>query len=247
MFRGAPGSPQTAAHPSGTTAPSDASPTAEPTAKIISMSATGDIVMGQRARPVAGRRRQGLLQLGHARARRRSRNGQPRGAAHRRHWYVEVRRALQDCHQFRVPPSYAAHLRDAGYHLLNQAHNHGNDYGPAGYRNTRTALEAQGGEGSDKTRVRPGTEWFLGENRGDRALSNNGRLGYGGILKVSIAADGTWAGGRFVSTYMNGAGRPAMDSANRGMALVRDPSTSDFASTRARFESDGRVSAPVAA
>jgi poly-gamma-glutamate capsule biosynthesis protein CapA/YwtB (metallophosphatase superfamily) len=49
-----------------------------------------------------------------------------------------------DCHHFRVPPSYAAHLRDAGYHLLNQANNHGNDYGPAGYRNTRAALEAQG-------------------------------------------------------------------------------------------------------
>ena len=133
-----------------------------------------------------------------------------------------------NCFQFRAPPSYAAHLRDAGFHLLNQANNHGNDFGPAGYRNTQRALERHGlrhtgapdeitvvtvkgvkvavvgfssyawtnsltdidsarrvvrkaatmadlvvvqvhmgAEGADKTHVRPGTEIFLGENRGD--------------------------------------------------------------------------------
>ena len=30
-----------------------------------------------------------------------------------------------NCFQFRAPPSYAAHLRDAGFELLNQANNHG--------------------------------------------------------------------------------------------------------------------------
>jgi hypothetical protein len=132
------------------------------------------------------------------------------------------------CHQFRAPPSYAAHLRDAGFDLLNLANNHGNDFGEAGHRNTQRALESyglahtgdpdqittltvkgvkvgvlgfssyrwsnslidlaaarevveraaaqvdlvvvqvhMGAEGSGATRVRPGTEMFLGENRGD--------------------------------------------------------------------------------
>ncbi|HCT78913.1 MAG TPA: capsular biosynthesis protein [Micromonosporaceae bacterium] len=132
------------------------------------------------------------------------------------------------CNQFRVPPSYAQHLKDAGFHLLNQANNHGYDYGPKGYANTQKALEAVGlkhtgakgqitlvdvqgikvavlgfssyprdnslidiaaakavvqkaaalatvvviqvhwgAEGADQTHVKPGTEMFLGENRGD--------------------------------------------------------------------------------
>ncbi|MEW2386691.1 CapA family protein, partial [Micromonospora sp. NPDC047707] len=45
------------------------------------------------------------------------------------------------CFQFRAPPEYAAHLRDAGFDLLNQANNHGYDYGPKGYENTEKALE----------------------------------------------------------------------------------------------------------
>ncbi|HET8684441.1 MAG TPA: CapA family protein [Micromonosporaceae bacterium] len=133
-----------------------------------------------------------------------------------------------NCHQFRAPPGYAAHLREAGFDLLNQANNHGYDYGSAGYRNTQRALEQygllhtgapdqitvatvkgvriavlgfssyawsnplldvarakavvaraaaradlvvvqvhMGAEGAGATHVRPGTEMFLGEDRGD--------------------------------------------------------------------------------
>ncbi|MFI7602152.1 CapA family protein [Actinoplanes sp. NPDC049681] len=47
------------------------------------------------------------------------------------------------CFAFRTPPSYAAHLKAAGFGLLNQANNHGGDFGDAGFANTREALEAQ--------------------------------------------------------------------------------------------------------
>jgi poly-gamma-glutamate capsule biosynthesis protein CapA/YwtB (metallophosphatase superfamily) len=149
-----------------------------------------------------------------------------------------------------------------------------------------------GGEGSDKTRVKPGTEMFLGENRGDpikfsramidagadlivghgphvlrgmefykgrliayslgnfaggeRTLSNNGRLGWGGVLKVELAADGTWAGGEFISTYMNSAGKPTMDDDNRGLGLVQSLTKSDFPSTGAKFDAAGKITAPPA-
>jgi hypothetical protein len=133
-----------------------------------------------------------------------------------------------NCGAFRAPPSYAKHFSDAGFDLLNQANNHGMDYGPQGYTNTQKAIETAGmrhtgqrglvtvidvqgvkvavlgfssyardnslvdlkaaraiveqaaaqaevvviqvhwgAEGSDKGRVKPGTESFLGENRGD--------------------------------------------------------------------------------
>ncbi|MEU7934573.1 CapA family protein [Micromonospora echinofusca] len=255
------------------------------------------------------------------------------------------------CFQFRAPPEYAAHLRDAGFDLLNQANNHGYDFGPKGYENTQKALEKyelahtgapdqitvidvkgvkvavagfssyvwsnsltdiaaakkvitkaagmadivvvqvhMGGEGSEKTRVRPGTEMFLGENRGDpvkfskamidagadlivghgphvlrgmefykgrliayslgnfagggNSLSNAGRLGWGGVLKVSLNPDGSWAGGSFVSTYMNSIGKPTMDRDDRGLGLLKQLTKSDFPETGARFDDSGAISAP---
>jgi len=258
------------------------------------------------------------------------------------------------CHQFRAPPSYAAHLRDAGFELLNQANNHGYDYGEAGYRNTQAALRKHGlkhtgapdeitvitvdgvrvavlgfssyrwsnslidlgavtkvvqrasamadivvvqvhmgAEGSDRIHVRPGTEIFLGENRGDPVrfshtaidsgadlvvghgphvmrgmefyrgrliayslgnfaggagtLNNSGRLGWGAVLKVSLRPDGGWVGGQFISTYMDGGGKPVTDPRRRGLDLVRGLCKSDFPKAGARLDADGRIQAPPAA
>jgi poly-gamma-glutamate capsule biosynthesis protein CapA/YwtB (metallophosphatase superfamily) len=134
----------------------------------------------------------------------------------------------ETCFAFRLPPSYATVLKDGGFHVVSLANNHTNDAGPAGLRNTRSALSAAGvratggqgeiathsakgitaavlgfgpyswmqsvldheaaaklvrkaqeqadvvvvnmhvgGEGADRQHVKPGTEMFLGENRGD--------------------------------------------------------------------------------
>lgn len=355
FLRDEPGSPvwhgSAATTPAGSARPK--SPSAAPTSKIISMSATGDIIMSNAP---------GRLPAGGGRG-----------------FFDSVKQALvadlvmgnleepltddtgtskcgpnsTGCHQFRAPPSYAGHLRDAGFEVLNQANNHGYDYGPAGYRNTQKALERaglehtgapdqvtvvdvegvkvavvgfssyvwsnslidiasakkvigkaargadlvvvqvhMGAEGADKTRVRPGTEMFLGENRGDPirfshamidagadlivghgphvlrglefykgrliayslgnfaggggTLNNDGRLGLGAVLKVSISADGTWAGGQLLSTYMNSAGKPTMDSGKRGLALVAGLCRSDFPSTGARLDDGGKISPPAA-
>lgn len=257
------------------------------------------------------------------------------------------------CFQFRAPSSYAAHLKDAGFELLNQANNHGYDYGPQGYTNTQKALEKQGlkhtgapdqitvvevkgvkiavagfssypwsnsltdidaattvvekattmadlvvvqvhmgAEGADRTKVKPGTELFYGENRGDpvkfshamidagadlivghgphvlrgmefyqgrliayslgnfagggRSLNPSGRLGWGGVLKVSLKPDGSFAGGSFTSTRMDSVGKPTMDSADQGLGLVKQLSRADFPRTGARFDAEGRISAPQA-
>jgi hypothetical protein len=49
-----------------------------------------------------------------------------------------------NCFAFRSPPSYARHLKDAGFELMNTANNHSKDFGTAGYRNTIEALRAAG-------------------------------------------------------------------------------------------------------
>jgi Bacterial capsule synthesis protein PGA_cap len=339
------------AEPSGQAA---APPSGEPAPRTISLSATGDIIMGNAP---------GKLP--------------PNGG---RGFFAAVRGALEadlvmgnleepitedtgtgkcgptskNCFQFRVPPSYAGHLKEAGFELLNQANNHGHDYGPAGFRNTRRALEEyglehtgapdeitvldvegvrvavagfssypwsnplvdvkaaaevveeaagladivvvqvhMGAEGASRTHVEPGTEMYLGENRGDpirfgramvdagadlivghgphvlRAmefykgrliayslgkiaggagtLNKTGVLGLGGVLKVSLAADGGWGGGQLISTYLDAGGKPAIDDDHRGAAAVARLSEADFPSTGATLDETGRITPPGAA
>ncbi len=258
-----------------------------------------------------------------------------------------------NCYAFRSPPSYARHLADAGFELMNTANNHSKDFGTAGYRSTQRALESaglkhtgaedeitvaevkgvkvavlgfspyagannlndlahsreiiqkakqeadlvvvqvhMGAEGSDKGHVKPGSEIYFGENRGDpikfshavidagadlvighgphvlrgmefyrgkliayslgnfagggKTLSSDGVLKYSGILNVSLTKDGRWAGGSFLSTYLNSAGVPTRDSANeRGRALVAELSADDFGDTAAKIGKDGSISPPA--
>ncbi|WBB78838.1 CapA family protein [Micromonospora sp. WMMD882] len=342
------------ARPSGA-ASASAAPGDPPEAekKVVSLSATGDIIMGNapnRLPPNGGRGffdgvRDALaadLVMGNLEEPLTVDTGTGKCGAN-----------STRCFQFRAPPEYAAHLKDAGFHLLNQANNHGYDYGPAGYENTQEALEEHGlehtgapdqitvvdvkgvkvavagfssyvwsnslvdieeaeqvvekaatmadlvvvqvhmgAEGSEKTRVKPGTEMFLGENRGDpvkfshamidagadlivghgphvlrgmefyqgrliayslgnfagggNSLSNNGRLGWGGVLKVSLSADGSFVEGSFASTYMNGIGKPVTDPDDRGLGLLKQLSGQDFPKTGATFGADGAISAPGA-
>jgi hypothetical protein len=51
-------------------------------------------------------------------------------------------KAANSCFQLYLPTSYARHLRDGGFHLMNLANNHTNDMGAEGLRNTRTALKS---------------------------------------------------------------------------------------------------------
>ena len=133
-----------------------------------------------------------------------------------------------NCYSFQTPPSYAAWLKKAGFTVMNLANNHAYDYGASGQAQTLAALARQrlahtgrpgqityqqvgeievavvgfasypwaapltnipaarrlvkkaaanadvvivtmhaGAEGTDRTHVRPGTETYLGENRGN--------------------------------------------------------------------------------
>jgi poly-gamma-glutamate capsule biosynthesis protein CapA/YwtB (metallophosphatase superfamily) len=328
------------------------SPTQEPTPEpqVITMSAVGDIVMGDAGRlpphdgdgffdDVADALAADLV-MGNLEQPLTDDTG-----------YRKCPEDSQACHAFRAPPRYAAHLRDAGFDLMNLANNHGNDYGPAGRENTRAALAEHGiadtgergqitvvdvqgvsvavlgfssyewtnslidltqaaevvsraaeqadlvvvqvhmgAEGTDQTRVSPGTETYFGENRGDpmafsravidagadlvvghgphvlRALEfyqgrliayslgnfaggggmlrADGLLGQGAVLQVSLRADGSFVGGRLISTHMYDAGLPRVDPDQRGLNLVRQLTEADFPDTGARLSEDGEITLP---
>lgn len=58
------------------------------------------------------------------------------------------------CFAFRMPTSYAGHLKTAGFDILSVANNHASDFGEAGRASTRKTLDELGIEhaGSDRTR-----------------------------------------------------------------------------------------------
>jgi uncharacterized membrane protein len=146
-----------------------------------------------------------------------------------------------------------------------------------------------GAEGATMQHVKPGTEIFHGENRGDpikfshaaidagadlivghsphvlrgmefykgklivyslgnfagggHTLSADGVLKYGGILHVTLAKDGSYVGGKFLSTYMNTAGLPTRDGTDeKGRGLVSQLTKADFPQTGAVLGDDGSIS-----
>ncbi|MFB9183024.1 CapA family protein [Dactylosporangium sucinum] len=149
----------------------------------------------------------------------------------------------------------------------------------------------QGAEGSDKTRTKPGTEYFLGENRCDtiafahtvidagadlvvghgphvmramefykgrliayslgnfagyRALSYNGVVGVGGVLKVQLAGDGTWKSGSLTATYMVAPGLPKPDPKKQAIPMVSNLTKQDFPTTGPKIAADGTITPPAA-
>jgi poly-gamma-glutamate capsule biosynthesis protein CapA/YwtB (metallophosphatase superfamily) len=81
---------------------------------------------------------------------------------------------------------------------------------------------------------------------GGKTLSSAGVLKYGGILHVSVTKDGSFAGGRFLSTYLDPAGKPTRDSKNeRGLARVRELSADDFGDAAATIGKDGSIAPPA--
>jgi hypothetical protein len=80
---------------------------------------------------------------------------------------------------------------------------------------------------------------------GGKTLSSDGVLKYGAILHVELAPDGSWAGGKVLSTYMNSAGVPTRDEDDeRGRKMVAGLSKDDFGDTAARIGDDGSIKPP---
>jgi poly-gamma-glutamate capsule biosynthesis protein CapA/YwtB (metallophosphatase superfamily) len=343
---------RTAPPPVASSAPPPAAKSGAPATESITLSATGDIIMGSAPNKLPADDGEGFfdsvredlksdLVMGNLEQPLTGDTGTSKCGSPPR----------ANCFAFRSPTTYAGHLKQAGFQLLNTANNHSKDYGVQGYRNTVEALESaglehtgaedqitvvavkgikvavvgfspyagandlndldaaravveqaagqadlvvvqvhMGAEGSDKTHVKPGNELFFGENRGDpmkfsravidagadvvvghgphvlrgmefykgkliayslgnfagggKTLSSNGPLKYGAILHVSLTRDGTFAGGKVVSTYLNAQGVPARDDNERGREMVASLSAEDFGDEAARIADDGSITPP---
>jgi hypothetical protein len=85
----------------------------------------------------------------------------------------------------------------------------------------------------------------LGNFCGYKALNMTGYSGVGGILKVTLHKDGSWASGKLVATEMVGAGSPAIDSGVRALGFVAGLSTDDFGATAAHVnQTTGEITPP---
>jgi poly-gamma-glutamate capsule biosynthesis protein CapA/YwtB (metallophosphatase superfamily) len=147
-----------------------------------------------------------------------------------------------------------------------------------------------GAEGAEHQHVRPGTERFLGENRGNsvafahavvragadlvvgsgphvlrgmewyrgrliayslgnfvgyQTLNTSGMSGVTGILRVTLARDGSWGKGTLVPVTIAGDGIPRPDPAEAAHGVVRTLSKQDFGKRAMRLSRDGTLQPPA--
>jgi hypothetical protein len=78
-------------------------------------------------------------------------------------------------------------------------------------------------------------------------LGTGGFLGVGGVLKVTLHKDGTWAGGKLVPTKMINGGIAAPDDDKRALDFVAGLSREDFPAAAPTISlTDGTITAPAA-
>jgi hypothetical protein len=86
--------------------------------------------------------------------------------------------------------------------------------------------------------------YSLGNFAGYHNFSGGGNLSLSGILRVTLAQDGSFVDGRFVSSRLDGEGHPTLDGSRAGLALVTGLSRADFGGRAARFTSTGTIRPP---
>jgi hypothetical protein len=90
--------------------------------------------------------------------------------------------------------------------------------------------------------------YSLGNFCGYGVLNSAGYLGVGGVLKVTLHRDGSWAAGQLIATEMVKGGMVALDPAKRALAFVDGLSKADFGSAGAVVAAvDGSVVARTTA
>ena len=86
--------------------------------------------------------------------------------------------------------------------------------------------------------------YSLGDFAGYHNFSGGGNLSLCGILRVTLAEDGSFVDRQLVSTHLDGDGRPSPDASRAGLNLVAGLSRADFGSRAARFSPTGKLNPP---
>jgi len=123
---------------------STSAPSPTPSGPTVTLSATGDIIMGDAPDKLPPDGGTGMFAAVRPALAADLVMGNLEEPLTEETGFVKCKPEAKGCNQFRVPPEYAEHLTDAGFQVLNLANNHAYDYGATGYRNTREALEKHG-------------------------------------------------------------------------------------------------------
>jgi poly-gamma-glutamate capsule biosynthesis protein CapA/YwtB (metallophosphatase superfamily) len=86
--------------------------------------------------------------------------------------------------------------------------------------------------------------YSLGNFAGYHNFSSGGNLSLSGILRVTLAEDGSFVDGRLVSTRLDGDGRPAPDASHAAVAMIARLSRADFGRRAARISTRGIIAPP---
>jgi hypothetical protein len=87
-------------------------------------------------------------------------------------------------------------------------------------------------------------DYSLGNFAGYHNFTTGGDLSLSAILRVTLAKDGTFEGGRLVSLRLSAEGRPGPDPSHAALDLVASLSRADFGHRAARFDARGTISPP---
>ena len=83
--------------------------------------------------------------------------------------------------------------------------------------------------------------YSLGNFAGYHNFTGGGNLSLSGVLRVTLAEDGTFVTGRLVSLRLDGDGRPVPDPSHDALDLVAGLSRADFGRRAARFTPAGVI------
>ena len=86
--------------------------------------------------------------------------------------------------------------------------------------------------------------YSLGNFAGYHNFSDGGDLSLSAILRVTLAKDGSFGGGRLVSLRLSPEGRPGPDPSHAALELVASLSRADFGRRAARFWPSGIIRRP---
>ena len=86
--------------------------------------------------------------------------------------------------------------------------------------------------------------YSLGDFAGWGNFSTSGQLALSGILRITLAADGSFVEAQLVSLTLNGEGTPSVDPAEAAARFVAQLSVQDFGATAAVIGPGGQISPP---
>ncbi|GIG66460.1 CapA family protein [Phytomonospora endophytica] len=124
--------------------PSAESTSAPPPEKTVTITGTGDIILGSAPGDLPPDGAEGFFGRAEGVMDGDLLIGNFEGALTEREKSAKCKPKAENCAAFRMPPAYAKVIADAGFDVLNLANNHALDYGPGGLADTVAALDDAG-------------------------------------------------------------------------------------------------------